>query len=90
MHAAWVRVRYRKRTLKVTSMNDQLNLRSKTAITQMMRSIAALDAQDYKVATAAGQMAIQLLSSEQRSTNPTDTFTIQVDTSVHRPRRAIR
>ncbi len=90
MQAAWVRLRYRKRTLKITSMHDPLHLRSKTAITQMMHSIAALDQKDYKIAVAAGQMSVQLLVSEQRSTNPTDTFHIQVDTSVHRPRRAIR
>lgn len=87
---ASIRMRYRKRTLKVSGMQEPLHLKSKTAIIQMMHAIDGLDKKDYATATAASKMAVDILTKEQQSRNPTDTFSFQFDTRIHGANRRLQ
>lgn len=83
--SSWVRMRYRKRTLKVASLADPLHLKSKLSIVCMVRALDQL----YKAKTgdeiaAAGALelkAVGYLADEQSSSNPGETFQIQFDKS---------
>lgn len=72
----WVRMRYRKRQLKVTSLTDPLHLKNKLAIVTALRSIKALES-DASQAQALELKAIDYLVREQASRNPGETFSIQ-------------
>lgn len=74
----WVRMRYRKRTMKVSSVNDPLHLKSKIAIVTMIRSLEAMQKPDgLEMAKALKKEAVEYLEDEQRSRNPGETFTVQ-------------
>jgi hypothetical protein len=77
--AQWARLRYRTRTMKITKMSDPLNMRSKTALVTMMRSLKALETGQVDAANAFEAKAIQLISEEQMSRNPGQTFDLQFD-----------
>ena len=79
--AVTVRLRYRKRWVKISSLTDPLHLRSRTAIMNLMRSVqtGATDPQ--------GQMALQMaaktqLNQEWRATHPNEELVMQVDSSI--------
>jgi len=76
---AWVRMRYRKRTLKITSLTDQIMLKSKISVVLMMKSLAAiLDPQpDFEKAKQFHDASVLALVEEQASRNPAETFDIQ-------------
>jgi hypothetical protein len=76
----WIRMRYRTSTIKITKMSDVLNMRSKTALVTMMRSLKALEAGTLDVSQGYEQAAVKLISEEQMSRNPAETFTTQYDT----------
>lgn len=78
----WVRIRYRKRLLKVTSFTDQLHLKSKVALTAMMMSLASLAKGDLQTAEGMEQKAVQFLNDEHTSRNPNETFDFQYDTGT--------
>jgi hypothetical protein len=80
---ASIRMRYRKRTIKVSGMQEPLHLKSKTAIVQMMKAVRSLDKEEYDKAGIASKLAVEILTKEQQSRNPTDTFSFQFDTRVH-------
>jgi len=79
--AVTVRLRYRKRWTKITSLTDPLHLRSRTAIMNLMRAIQT------GMTDPAGQNALQmaaknLLNQEWRITHPHEELTLQVDSSI--------
>lgn len=77
--AAWVRMRYRKRSLKITSLTDPIHLKSKLSIIAAMRAVAEMmaDQPDFKKAQGFESVAVRLLLEEQDSRNPAETFDIQ-------------
>lgn len=79
----WVRMRYRKRTLKVTSLTDQLHLKSKLAVMCMCRSLASLKAGEFAKAGEMEKKALQYIAEEQMSRNPAETFSFQFDQNIH-------
>lgn len=48
----WIRMRYRMRTLKITSLTNQLNLKSKIAIEMALRALKAMRAEPADIAGA--------------------------------------
>ncbi len=74
--SAKVRIRYRKRSSKVTSMNDIINLRSRVALEKGMRSLASKDPNESQFLEA---QAVQLLTDEMRSSNPIMAGGLQFD-----------
>jgi hypothetical protein len=80
----WVRMRYRKRTLKVSSLTDPLHLYSRTAIITMIRSLQELKKPEpnMDLAEKLDQKAVALLEDEQSSRNPSEVFNIQMETGV--------
>jgi hypothetical protein len=77
--AAWVRMRYRKRSIKITSLTDPIHLKSKLAVLTMMRSMKELSSEkpNFELATQFEAKAVQFLIEEQASRNPNETFDIQ-------------
>lgn len=73
-----VRIRYRKRTGKVSSMYDLLNLRSRVAMENMMRSIQMM-ASNPQGALALESMAVQYTEEEMLANNPIQAGTLQFD-----------
>lgn len=76
----WVRMRYRKRTLKITGPGDPLHVKSGLAITTMVRSIFYMKKGDEASLTTAGALdakAVDLITQEQGSRNPGETFQVQ-------------
>jgi len=75
----WVRMRYRASTLKITKMSDVLNMKSKTALVTMLKALKAIE--DGKVNDFQGLEAVatKLISEEQTSRNPAETFDLQFD-----------
>lgn len=78
----WVRIRYRKRLLKITSFTDPLHLKSKIALTAMMMSFASLAKGDLQTADGMEQKALQYITEEHISRNPNETFDFQYDTGT--------
>jgi hypothetical protein len=78
----WARMRFRKTVRKVTSMYEPLQLKSRMAIVLAMRALAALDKGDLQRAVGFEQKAVQLISEEQQSRNPSETFDLQFDTKT--------
>lgn len=78
----WVRMRYRLRTLAITKMTDVLNMRSKTALLTIMRALASLNKGDVKAYAEQEAIAVKLISEEQMSRSPAETFDLQFDTRV--------
>lgn len=77
----WARIRYRLRTMKITKMTDVLNMKSKTALVEMMRALKSLET-DLKAYVAHEAVAVKLISEEQMSRSPAETFDLQFDQSV--------
>jgi hypothetical protein len=80
-YVTWLRMRYRLRTMKITKMSDVLNMRSKTALVTMMRGLKALET-DANAYQAQETIAIKLISEEQMSRSPAETFDLQFDQRV--------
>jgi hypothetical protein len=74
--AHWIRLRYRKRTLKVTSVWQPLHLYSRMAITTMARSINTLE-KDAGASEVLEQKAMKYLDDDQKARNPGETFQLQ-------------
>jgi hypothetical protein len=81
-NVTWVKMRFRKTTLKITKMSDVINMRSKTALVTMLRSLKALDVGDINASQGFETVAVKLISEEQMSRNPAETFDIQYDTAT--------
>lgn len=76
-YSNWVRMRYRKRTLKISSIYDQVNLKSKLALICMVRSIEERYAGNKDKADDFETKAFQYISEEQMSRNPGEHFDLQ-------------
>jgi hypothetical protein len=76
--AVTVRLRYRKRLLKITSLTDPIHMRSRSAMLNAMRSVqtAIVDPQGAAVLL---QSAKDLLNREWRATHPHETLSLQID-----------
>lgn len=79
----WVRMRYRKRSMKITSLTDPLHLKSKLSIMMTMRSMVLVKAGKFQEADQAEQKAFQYLVEEQQSRSPAATFSFQFDNSTY-------
>lgn len=67
--ASRIRIRYRKRSVKITSLHDVINLRSRLAIENMLRAIAS-QSTDPQAAVNYETLAVSYLEDEQSATNP--------------------
>jgi len=74
--ARWIRLRYRKRTYKVTSIWQPLHLFSRTAIITMVRALKLLDT-DPAAAEQMEQKAVKYLDDDQKARNPGESFQLQ-------------
>jgi hypothetical protein len=79
--AITIRLRYKKRLVKITSLTDPIHLRSRSAMLNLMRSIQT-GMQDPAGANALQMAAKVLLNQEWRITHPHDELTLQVDSSI--------
>jgi hypothetical protein len=79
--AVTVRIRYRKRWVKITSLTDPLHMRSRSAIHNAMRSIMTA-VQDPASAQALLQTAKQQLNAEWRATHPHEELGLNIDAST--------
>lgn len=78
---AWVRMRYRKRSLKINSLTEPIHLKSKLAIITAMQCIKAMRMGDMKNAEAYETKATDYLTQEQRTSNPGEHYDFQFDLS---------
>ena len=78
----WIRMRYRARTFKITKMSDVINMRSKTAIVTMIRALKALEAGDMNGYQAFDAAAVKIISDEEATRNPAQTFDLQFDVNT--------
>lgn len=76
-----IRVRYRKRSNKITSMHDVINLSSRLALENMMRGIAN-QATNPQAALIYEQAAAGYLSEEQMAMNPIQGGSLQFDSTT--------
>jgi hypothetical protein len=79
--AVTVRLRYRKRWTKITSLTDPLHMRSRTAIMNALRAIQT-GIQDPNGANVLLMAAKDALNKEWRSTHPHEQLGIQIDPSI--------
>jgi hypothetical protein len=76
--AKWIRLRYRKRTLRVESVWQPLHLYSRMAIVTMVRALKALDS-DAGAAQVMEDKATRFLAEDQAARNPGETFQLQIN-----------
>ncbi len=76
--AVTVRLRYKKRLVKITSLTDPVHMRSRSAMMNALRSIQT-GVQDPQGAVVLLEAAKQLLNREWRSTHPQEQMGMQVD-----------
>jgi hypothetical protein len=82
----WIRMRYRKRALKVSSLTDPIHLRSRRAVLAMMGAIKAMGSgkvEDLQLADALEKKALQWLGEERIARNPGGTWKLKVDTRTN-------
>jgi hypothetical protein len=79
--AVSVRLRYRKRWVKITSLTDPVHMRSRSALMNALRSIATA-IQDPNGAAVLLQAAKAQLNAEWRATHPQEELGIQIDSSI--------
>jgi hypothetical protein len=79
--AVSVRIRYRKRLVKITSLTDPLHLRSRSAIMNALRSIQTA-IQDPQGAQVLLMAAKDQLNQEWRAMHPHEELGIQIDSSI--------
>jgi hypothetical protein len=79
--AVTVRLRYRKRWTKITSLTDPLHMRSRTAIMNALRSIQT-GVQDPNGANVLLMAAKDALNKEWRATHPHEQLGIQIDPAI--------
>jgi hypothetical protein len=79
--AVAVRIRYRKRLVKITSLTDPIHMRSRSAMFHAMRAVMTA-ATDPNAAALLLQAAKDLLNKEWRATHPHEELGIQIDPST--------
>lgn len=80
----WIRMRYKKRSLKVSSLSDPIHLKSRLAILSAIGSIEALRAAkpDVQLSEALEAKALKYLSESENARNPGGKLFFQFDTRV--------
>jgi hypothetical protein len=78
LDATWIRLRYRKRTLKVTSVWQPLHMHSRMAVVTMVRALKTLET-DAAQAQVFEDKAVRFLDEDQKARNPGETFQLQFD-----------
>lgn len=78
--AVRLRAMYRKRTHKVTSLQDPIPLRSRHAIETMMQAMKAIKDGDPQGAKSLEEIAVIYLSEERINASPSETVSLQFDT----------
>jgi len=73
----WVRIRYRKRHLKVTSLTDNLHLNSRLAVVEFLHAIK-LRKDDPQAAEAHEAIGTKMLQETESANNPSEQFSIEV------------
>ena len=76
--AVTIRLRYKKRLVKITSLTDPIHLRSRSAMLNGMRAIQTAMT-DPNAANVLLMAAKDLLNKEWRATHPQEQLGIQVD-----------
>jgi hypothetical protein len=79
--AVTVRLRYRKRLVKITSLTDPLHMRSRSALMDAMRSIQTA-IQDPNTAQVLLQSAKSLLNAEWRASHPNEQLGLHIDQTI--------
>ena len=79
--ATRIRVRYRKRWRKVSGLYDPIHLRSRLAVTSMLRSLKAQSSGDADGALKFEELGVGYLSDERSALNPTETVSLQFDSA---------
>jgi hypothetical protein len=79
--AVTIRMRYRKRWLKITSLTDPVHVRSRSAMFNAMRAVMTAT-QDPQSAALLLEAAKDQLNKEWRTTHPNEELGIQIDPSV--------
>jgi hypothetical protein len=75
----WVRMRYRKRTLKISSLTDPIHLKNKLALVCMVRAVEERYKGNKDAADDFETKSVQYVSEEQMSRNPGENFSLQFD-----------
>ena len=79
--AVVVRIRYRKRLVKITSLTDPVHMRSRSAMFHAMRAVETAKT-DPNASMLLLQVAKDLLNKEWRATHPHEELTINIDPST--------
>lgn len=79
--AVTVRLRYKKRWLKISSLTDPIHMRSRSAMFNALRSIQTA-VQDPNSAQVLLQAAKQMLNQEWRATHPQEELILQFDPTI--------
>jgi len=79
--AVTVRIRYRKRLVKITSLTDPVHMRSRSAMLHAMRAVMTATT-DPNAATMLLQVAKDLLNKEWRATHPHEELNLSIDPSI--------
>lgn len=76
-HCDWIRMRYRKRGLKVSSLTEQLHLKSKLAILEALRAIKAMGDDKLDIAEAHEKKAVQFMRETETTQAPAGSVTFE-------------
>jgi hypothetical protein len=87
---SWIRTRYKKRGLKVSCLTDNLNLSSRLAVVNLLRSLKAQKGTggqpgDPTAAANFEKLAVQYLTESESSGNPNNQMVIEVEESWAHP-----
>lgn len=75
-HPSWVRIRYRKRHLKITSLTDNLHLNSRLAVVEFLRAIK--ERKENPAAAEACEMAgTKMLQETESANNPSEQYSAE-------------
>lgn len=83
-----IRVKFRRRTTRYTSLYEPIPLRSRLAVVAMLRAVK-LQATDITAAVEQQALAMQYLNDEAVSSSPTDVFDMQISGMIPTHRRNI-
>jgi hypothetical protein len=74
-----IRILFRKKTRRVSSMTDLIPLYSKMAVVMAMQAVKLYQTSEFDKAQAAEATALRLLEEEQNARNPQIDYPIEVD-----------
>lgn len=76
-----VRIQYRRKTKRLVNMWDTIHLRSRMAMEYVMRSMKAMES-DPNMAAIFEEKAVKLMEDIETIQNPTDSISLEFDTSI--------